>query len=360
MRECLSFLSAFEQHDPLSLQQQLISAASDEDLTRLLEAHRPLITRDFGLQGLAEVHAMSSGPQALPGSMLVLIAPRITDVVEHIARFLGDDPLRAECHFERSRVFAVGGQYEAAIDELRAAAALWAQLGDRLREAQCIGQIGTFQLQLGLLDEAEVSLNASVALLGAGETDQALLAPTYEELAQIAGRKHNMRATADYLSRAARIRLRQERYAQAAFDFQASVPLWLTVDDGRSALENAEQFLQLRESGQSESTSAVLDQEFAEIVARYSSELTARAAERRDPLRHADWQPGSGEGLQQDLDAAVLDAARRWITLARRCIGLTKDPEPIAHMHFASAFLSLLDSDPAAAAEESALALPFF
>ena len=283
--------------------------------------------------------------------LLPALSEPILHRVELIGRFLRDDLLLAECHFMRSRVFTALEQFDNAIAHLSEAAQLFEHLGDGFRQAQCIGQIGTLQLQLERADLAEQSLSASLRLLNAGPENDGLLAPTYEELAQIAGRKHDPPTAARYYALAGEARLRQKRFASAALDFQASVPLFLLHGDDEAALANAQKFFALREQGLAEPASSEIDQDFVELIAHHVSGLAATGLAARNALA----QRANGPAAERNSDNPY-----RWATLAKRGLPLTNQAATRARIQLAAAAVALDRSDAPSAAEDAAAALAFF
>ena len=211
-------------------------------------------------------------------------------------------------------------------------------------------QIGTFHLARSRLDLAEKALIASIDLTGTGAEGDAINAPTYEELAQIASRKENLKAAAEYWSRAAEARIRQNRPDKAAFDFQASVPLLLASGNDVLAAGNADRFLALREASLATSVSNELDQEFVESIARYANVLGAETLHALSPVPGRSVETSASEAFEK---------ADRWIAIAKRSLALSADPETHARVHYAAAAASLR-SDPRGAVQNAEAALPFF
>jgi tetratricopeptide (TPR) repeat protein len=345
------WLDALQQEQrPDNLERMLLSAGSDDEIHQILEAHRPLINPQLGMNALWEVRAMYSAGSPIPRSLLGIATEPILHRVALIADFLEDDHLGAECHFVRSRVLIELGELDAAVAELTAAARLFETLLDGFRQSQCLGQIGTLHLKLNRLDLAEQSLTASVRLLNPVPENDGLLAPTYEELAQIAARNGQVQTAAKYFSLAGDARLRQERVNEAAVNFRASVPL-LLLDDESLAFANAEKFLDLSRTDNAEAAPGEVNELFMEGIARHLSGLAAEALAARDPLTGQQNRDGGGDQLT---------AAIRWVALAKRGLHLTGPGETRARIQFAAAALELYQPDPQAAAEDAAAALPYF
>ena len=78
-----------DEHSPTRIERQLLSATSDDEIHRLLEDNRPLITPELGIQALREVRAMTTGSSAVPrillGRMAELILHRVDASLSTIA-----------------------------------------------------------------------------------------------------------------------------------------------------------------------------------------------------------------------------------------------------------------------------------
>jgi tetratricopeptide (TPR) repeat protein len=341
-----------QERSPGRMEQLLLAATTDEEIQRLLHANRSLVTRELGMRALREVHAMCTDREPVPPSLLEMMAQPILHRVDQIGLFLHDELLRAECKFMQSRVLmGAGGSPDAAISQLASAAQVFAKHRDVYRHAQCVGQIGTLQLQLKRYDAAEQSLRASIANLDPSSENDSLLAPTFEELAVIAGAKHDLARAAQYNAQAGEARKRQGRYDRAARAYQASAPMFLASRNERAALASMETFLSLRESHDCGTVSAEADEDLMGLIAGILSERAAGQLSARDPLTGR-LPRAAGEHQADDLD--------RWAALARRGLPLTRNAQTRARIHFGLAALSLHGSNPASAAESARAALPFF
>jgi tetratricopeptide (TPR) repeat protein len=346
--------------NPNRIEEALLGARSDEELADLLQANRALVTRQLGMNALREVRALCAERSPVHPMLRGPLCERILHVTDRIARFLGDELLLAECQFQRSRVAATNGRFDGAIAALADAAEGFRKLGDQFRVAQCLGQIGTFQMHLGAWNDAEQSLMDSLELLGPG--DDGLLAPTYEELAQLALRKTDGRAAAGWFTRAGESRLRQNRPEQASFDFQASIPLYLGCGEDDPAYRNALHFFALRSEMDRARTSPELDEEFMEIIARHVAGLAGKALRRADPETRAltGWRDdGGGEG-ELHADPDFLDKARRWASLGKRGLAMTRDEQAKAFVRLGSALVALNTANFETAAEDADSAARFF
>jgi tetratricopeptide (TPR) repeat protein len=337
-------------HSPHGLERLLISASSDAEIRQILEAHRHLVTPTFAMTALREVGRMCNTRSPIPVSLRGQATAPILHCVELIADFLGDEVVLAECHLMRSAVTSSTGDFAGSIPDLEIAAGMFEDRGDRFRQAQCVGLIGTNYLKLDRIEEAEGYLLRSVSLLEEHPEKDALLAPTYEELGQIAGRKNDLPTAGKYYSRAGQTRLRQGRTDKAALALQASVPFLLPEDEDQ-AFANADQFLALRLDTGKAGPSAELDETFMEIIARYLSGVVADAIDARDPLT----------GHSKNVNAeARLALAHRWALLAKRGLHMIKSAKARAYILFSAAAVALKNADPAAAAADAAAALPYF
>lgn len=340
-------------------------AARDDDEVRALLAKVPKMVTPFAVRdSIRQADELLRAPSPLPLPSRARLADGILRVARVVAEVLPDERLVAEVRYAHVRVPMVLDDLATALTEMRTCAELFERLGDRLRTAQCVGTVGTLALRLGRIDEAGERLQASLALLGEGESEDAIRAPTYEELAQIAARRQDLPAAGRWFAQAAALRAALGHLPLAAKDsVMAITPLAQSRDhDGAHAATS--RFLALRGHLPNGPELRGLTAMAAESVAGLLAELVVSTLRRSQPRLAGtpDFDASVGEegGGEVMLDRRWLAEAERWRDAGVQLLDAMPDDRARAVVHFACGLLDakigLPDRAGQALAEAMALA----
>jgi CHAT domain-containing protein len=311
-----------ERHGQSKLQTLLMSVESDAEIRALIRSHANEATPRLGASAVGESRRLLNQPHP----MAAAIADRVLRRGELIAEFLGDKRLEADALFLRSKIDVKRGDLDRAIARCVEAAKIYGSLGEAFKEAQAIGQSGSLLLARERYDEAERVLMRSLDLLRDIPDADALLAPTFEELAMIAARARRYGEASHHFDQAAVHRRTLSQSELEAKALRGSVVFAITAgENGDRLLENAER-----------AVDAMLDvpkDKLDEGVANFAAMIALNAVE--PALRLLDTAVARHAAVMRLSPDPGRD--RRWAALALRVRPWAEDAEAIARIDVVAA-----------------------
>ncbi|HZD69917.1 MAG TPA: tetratricopeptide repeat protein, partial [Actinomycetes bacterium] len=335
----------------------LLQADSDAQVDALLRENPSVATPGNVEQGLGEVRQMIGRNSPYPPHIAAAVAGPILNVNLRIATFIGRADLRAQCLTERAMLATGTGDPAAALRDLEAAGSLWRSVGNLREAGRCLSMSGNALLDLGRRDDAlERMLEAARLLEECG--DDAILGPTYEDVAQILVVRGDLDGALRYLELTVRHRLAAGQVQKALPLLRTVVAMWLQRGDTVRALPHAKRLIDVC----TEHRGLLEPSETAELVEMIRGVAVSTAV---DSHSEVEFLRGLGDAAAAAryrglIDPEKLAAARQWYAVAERAQPLAPSDEGAAVLSYVDALLCLSVGQHDRAVSQAEAALRFF
>lgn len=346
------------------LKQLLIGATSDDELDRLLEEHRDIISPALVESALGEVQHLMSAQSPMPLPLAATIAEGILHVNVKVASFLAEDDLLARCLKERSRIRYVHDDYAAAISDLETAAQLFRKSGDLFEAGRSISLTGNMLLAQGRPDEAIERLQEAAAVLANVGSDE-LLGPTYEDIAMILEERGDSDGALPYFDKAAAHRVAAGQIERALPLLSLVVSSYLARRDTVAAYRPAERLIRIGEEQAKAPVAIAIDPDVVDLIRSAALETVADALPESEFL--APSGPAGSEsgvaaigGYRAYVDHNMLEDGRRWLELAQRAHAFAPTEEAAARLALGRAHLASANYEFDQAVEQATRSLEYF
>jgi CHAT domain-containing protein/tetratricopeptide (TPR) repeat protein len=340
---------------------ELLQAGSDAEIDALLRKNPSVATADAVRQGIREVRRLLGRGSPFPPTVAAATAGPIIAVNLRIAAFIGDDSLRAQCMMERAMIGVVADDHGAALRDFDAATELWRSVGNIRELGRCLSMAGNALLGLGRADEAADRMLDGARFLQDTD-DDAMLGPTYEDVAQILTRRGDLDGALTYLELSIHHRIAAGQHQKATRLLPVVVAMRLQRHDMDRALTHAEQLADLC----TDHREVLEPPDVTDLVGMIRGAAVAAAV---DTQGEAEFLRRSGEAgefagavpaYDAYVDPAKLAQARRWHTVAERIHRLAPGATGEAALTFVDALLSLSSGQLDRAVIQAQTALRFF
>jgi CHAT domain-containing protein/tetratricopeptide (TPR) repeat protein len=340
---------------------EMLLAGSDAEIDALLRQHPSIATADSVQQAIAEVRKLLGRGSRFPPAVAAVMAGPILNVNLRIAAFIGADRLRAECLMERAMVGMVTDDPGAALRDFDTATELWRSVGDVREAGRCLSMSGNALLGLGRPDEAAARMLEAARLLQEVH-DDAMLGPTYDDVAQILARRGDLDGALEYMELSVQHRIPAGQHKKATRLLAVVIAMRLQRHDLDRALTHAEQLADLC----TDNRDALEPADVTELVGMIRGAAVAAAVDSQGEAEflrrsaEAGAFAGAAPGYRAYVDPTKLAQARRWHAVAERIHLLAPGAEGEAVLKFVDALLSLSSGQPDRAVREAQPALRFF
>ncbi|MCT9113642.1 CHAT domain-containing protein [Streptomyces mirabilis] len=354
--------------------QALRDAENDADIDRVLGNHPSYVTPQLVDESLTEIRRLLSDETPIPPDIAVPAVRRLLGVSLRIAVFLRDEELEARCRLESCRLAFALRQPETAAAELRAAARLWRSVGNMVELGRCLSLVGDAMVRLDRRDEALTALKEAVEVLReAGAGGDALLGPTYHDIATLLSARGDMDQALEFFDKAIRHRLSAGQIERALPLLPLVISNYAARGDTGSALPHAEILIDLlpsRTSGNEVVISDLATLSRACLATKVSHALAEGAflsTDRSVGPRGDKAEPGAltlpspgGARYEEYIDRDALAEAERWYAVADRAHALAPTAEGSAALDLLGAHLGVLTGNVDRAAGQARAALRHF
>ncbi|WP_150476531.1 CHAT domain-containing protein [Streptomyces alboniger] len=354
--------------------QALQEAVDDADIDRVLVNHRSYVTPQLVDDTLTEIRRLLSDEAPIPLGIAVPGVRRLLGVSLRVAVFLQDEGLEARCRLESCRLAFALRQPETAAEELRAAAHLWRSVGNMFELGRCLSLVGDAMVRLDRKDEALTAFKEAVEVLReAGEGADALLGPTYQDIATLLSARGDMDQALEFFDMAIRHRLDAGQVERALPLLPLVLSNYAARGDTGRALPHAEILIDLLPSkipSNEVIVSDLITLSRACPATKVSDALAEGAflsADRSVGPRGDRAEPGeltmpSAGGIRYEeyIDREALAEAERWCAVADRAHALAPTAEGSAALDLLGAHLGVLTGNVDGAADQARAALRHF
>ncbi|MEU6593679.1 CHAT domain-containing protein [Streptomyces sp. NPDC046881] len=333
----------------------LLQADSIEQIDALLRQNPSMATPGTGEQILAEVRQIMGGDSPYPPNIAALVAGPMVRVGLRIATFIGRTDLRARFLLQRAMVATHMNDHGAALRDLEAAEALWRSIGNSCEAGRCMSMAGNALLGLERINDAiQRMLDAARLLEECG--DDAMLGPTYDDVAGILAGRGDVEGTLKYLELSVHHRIAAGQAQKALSLLQMAAPMWTQRRDTGRALQYAERLVDLCTRG----PSGLEPPERAKLVEVIRDLAVSTTVHAHSEIEFMGGAADTTIGYQAFIAPEQLAMARRWYAVLEQAQPLAPSEENAAVLNYLDALLCLSEGEHDRAVCQAEAALRFY